>query len=244
MRIENSSSKLQDRERRVEALNLALASGEELDDACLLEIILDRHLGHEAAAGAARRLLERFSHLGNIVQSELDTLLEVEGLTLSAAAAILQIRHLTKAVYRSEIRNCVLLDSHSKLMDYCRTLLANAKQEEFHALFLDRRGELQGEECIQRGTIDHVFVYPRELFKQAIRHHASFIILVHNHPFGKARPSRTDVTMTLELSSLAQAIGAQVFDHIIISPGDVFSFRKNALLPAAPVEDLNGTPAK
>jgi DNA repair protein RadC len=150
---------------------------------------------------------------------------------LASAAAILQARQLTRAVSRAEIRNCVLLDSQAKVLEYCRRLLAKTRHEEFHALFLDRRGELQGAECMQRGTIDHVCVYPRELLKQTIRHHASFIILVHNHPYGKATPSRADIAMTRQLSSLVGPIGAQVFDHIIISPDGVFSFRTKALLP-------------
>lgn len=227
MRTTQSKKQISNYNDHTHVYELALANGEDLDDGSLLEVILSRHFDEADTKRITRKLLQKFRRLGNVLHSDLHSLLSVEGLTLNAAMAIVRTRQLTRALCRAEVRNCVLLDSHSRIVKYCQALLAGAEREEFHALFLNKRGELLREECLQRGTIDHVSVYPRELLKFAIRYNASFVILVHNHPVGKAEPSRADIRMTQELCRLLNAVGASVFDHIIVSSGDAFSFRKD-----------------
>ncbi len=225
MCITNSQIHLPEMECRSSALELALASGEQLDDQRLLEVILARHLNETDARRMSRVLLGKFGRLGKVLRSDLGSLLRVKGLTLNAAMALIHIRQITRAVNLAEIRNRILLDDQSGIIEYCQTLLKEADREEFHALFLNKRGELLSDDCLQRGTIDHVSVYPRELLRLAIRHDASFIILVHNHPSGNALPSRADINMTREISRLVNAIGAKILDHIIVSSDGAYSFR-------------------
>ncbi len=211
--------------RRI-ALELALANGTELDDARLLEAILQPYVGNDEARRHASNLLLRFAHLTDVLHCEMNRLLEVQGLTVCAAAAITRFRQLTRAVTRASIRNLPLFDSPEQVKTYCYSMLCRAVREEFHVLFLDRRGMLLGQECLQRGTIDHVCVYPREVLKRIIELDASTVILVHNHPVGRALPSQADIRMTRELGLLSLAVGANVHDHIIVAPDGVYSFRE------------------
>ncbi len=81
---------------------------------------------------------------------------------------------------------------------------------------------------------------------RALANHASFLILVHNHPSGLAKPSRKDLVMTDQLQKAGTFLHISILDHIIIGKQGEFSFRKNGLLKTSherqnrePIADAN-----
>ncbi|HZZ67683.1 MAG TPA: JAB domain-containing protein, partial [Phenylobacterium sp.] len=46
--------------------------------------------------------------------------------------------------------------------------------------FLDRKNQRAADEVMNRGTVDHAPVYPREVVRRALELSASAVILVHN----------------------------------------------------------------
>ena len=68
-------------------------------------------------------------------------------------------------------------------------------------LFLDNHNALIADEEQQRGTVDHVVLYPREVIKRALEHGASAVVLVHNHPSGDPSPSRADIELTRQVAA-------------------------------------------
>src|SRR5262249_19145265 len=117
---------------------------------------------------------------------------------------------------RGEVSQRPVLSSWSRVLDYCRTAMAFAEQEQFRILFLDKRNQLIGDEVQQRGTVDHTPVYPREVVKRALELSATAVILVHNHPSGDPTPSRADIEMTKQIVDIARPLGIAVHDHIIV----------------------------
>ena len=45
------------------------------------------------------------------------------------------------------------------------------------------------------------------------------IILIHNHPSGDPKPSKSDYKVTDRIYEAAQLMGIQLLDHIIIGDG-------------------------
>ena len=86
------------------------------------------------------------------------------------------------------------------------------------------------EETIFKGTVDSSAVYPREILKQALRHDASSLIFVHNHPSGDPDPSESDRMITKELVFSASVMQLKVLDHIIIGNNQYFSFADAGLI--------------
>ena len=84
---------------------------------------------------------------------------------------------------------------------------------------------------IYKGTIDSVTIHPREIFKEAIKESASFIIIMHNHPSGDTTPSKEDIEITNRLMQVGQIVGIKVLDHIIISNESYYSFYENSINP-------------
>src|SRR5437667_355505 len=69
-------------------------------------------------------------------------------------------------------------------------------------------------------------VHPREVFKEAIRHSAAAVIVVHNHPSGHPEPSGDDVAITAQLRAAGRLMGIEILDHIIIGERAFVSLRE------------------
>jgi DNA repair protein RadC len=118
--------------------------------------------------------------------------------------------------YRIEIEGKPVLSNCTSVLDYLTAAIAFDKTEQFRILFLDKRNRLIADEQHQRGTIDHVPVYPREVVKRALELVATALILAHNHPSGDPTPSQADVAMTKTLVEVGQLLGIAIHDHLII----------------------------
>lgn len=64
----------------------------------------------------------------------------------------------------------------------------------------------------------------------ALRRGAAALVFAHNHPNGHVQPTEQDKTLTRALVLAATTVQVKVLDHLIVSPDDVFSFRKAGLL--------------
>lgn len=73
-------------------------------------------------------------------------------------------------------------------------------------------------------------VHPREVVKAALECGAMSVILFHNHPGGKASPSKNDMDVTKQICEALSPLGIKVQDHVIITADDYFSFRDNGLI--------------
>jgi DNA repair protein RadC len=72
---------------------------------------------------------------------------------------------------------------------------------------------------VTKGTLDSSLLHPREVFREAIRHSASSIILAHNHPSGDPTPSNEDIQTTKRLHQAGQLLGIDLLDHVILGDG-------------------------
>jgi len=200
-------------------------------DFALLDALLSPRLKPGPRQRTIVDLFGRFSSLREIIHAPPRTLKAITKCGGIAYEELQKARKLAIALARVEIRNRPVLTQYKAIIQYCRTLLAGERRELFFALFLNKADKLVGSQCLQSGTIDHVFVYPRELFDCAMEHAAASIILVHNHPGGSPQPSRADIAMTKTISMVGRHLGIKLKDHIIIGKSGTYSFRqKNRVL--------------
>ena len=97
-------------------------------------------------------------------------------------------------------------------------------------LFLDKKNQLIADEVMNRGTVDHAPVYPREVVRRALELSASAVILVHNHPSGDPTPSSADVEMTRQVVDAARPLRIAVHDHLVVARDGVASFKALGLM--------------
>lgn len=60
-------------------------------------------------------------------------------------------------------------------------------------------------------------MYPREIPKEALRHNATAVFLVHNHPSGSVQPSLNDRAITLQVREALSLVDIRVWDHVIVA---------------------------
>ncbi len=117
------------------------------------------------------------------------------------------------------------MSSSDTVLNYCMARFSYLQHEEFHILFLNRKNILILDEPQQRGTVDHVPLYPREVAKRCLELGASAIVMVHNHPSGDPTPSPPDINLTRKIIEVLKVFDIQVHDHLIIGLGRHASMR-------------------
>ena len=193
-----------------------------LSDSELLCILLRTGNKNESVNELVNRILKSYGGLKYLADASLNSLMSIDGIKLSKASVILSSFELGKRVGKSE--SVKGLNDTYKIFKYFKDDFMNERQEKFFVLCFDSHMSLISKSEIFRGTVDRVQVFPRDVFREAIRQNASYIILMHNHPSGDVRPSKDDIDITNSLIKLSEMMGIKILDHIIISSEKYYSF--------------------
>ncbi len=214
-----------------ERLRARFADGPDLlPDYELLELVLFRSIPRADVKGLAKALIARFGSFAEVMAAAPEHLAEVKGVGQSIVHDLKLVEASARRISQGAIRGRQVLSSWEAVLDYCRTAMGFAEIEQLRVLFLDKKNGLIRDEMMQKGTVDHTPVYPREIMRRALQLNASAIILVHNHPSGDTTPSRADIDMTREIIEHAEALGLTVHDHLIIGRKSHASFRALGLI--------------
>ena len=116
------------------------------------------------------------------------------------------------------------IDARS-LDQYLVELLDGRACETFVAIFLDGQYRFIASEILFVGSIDSAYVYHRVVMMRALSHHASSIIVAHNHPSGSRLPSQADIDTTRKLAKCLNIVDIELVDHVIVAAGRCESLR-------------------
>jgi len=110
----------------------------------------------------------------------------------------------------------IILDEPEKVWEYLYPEVRTSSVEKVWVLCLDRKNKLIRSELVTSGTATASLVHSREVFRPAIRHGATAIILAHNHPSGDPTPSTADLRVTKEILKSSNIVNIELLDHLII----------------------------
>jgi len=209
---------------------LLKAGPDSLADHEVLEMMLFLALPRRDTKPIARALVARFGSYAQAIAAPVAELLTIEGLGESGAAALKIVQAAALRLVKSEVIYRPVLNHWDRLIEYLTAVLSRERIEQTRVLFLDHRNRLIADEVQSSGTVNHTPVYPRELVKRALEHHATAIILVHNHPSGDPTPSQEDIAMTREIKQAASTLSIVLHDHVIIGNGKWVSLKRLGLL--------------
>lgn len=94
--------------------------------------------------------------------------------------------------------------------------LVGVPQEVFFVIGVDVRNRMLDVVEVARGSVAHVEVHPREVFRPLVRMAAAGGVLAHNHPSGDPTPSREDSALTYRMREVGRLIGIPIIDHVVI----------------------------
>jgi DNA repair protein RadC len=201
-----------------------------LPDYELIELYLFRTIGRGDVKPLAKALLARFGSFAGVLGASLDELKTVSGVGEAVALDLKLLQEATLRVGRAEVARRTVITSWTQLLAYVRAAMAHEPREQFRVLFLDKRNQLIADEVMNRGTVDHAPVYPREVVRRALEVSASAVILVHNHPSGDPTPSGADIAMTKEIVEAARPLRIAVHDHLVVGRDGTASFKALGLM--------------
>ncbi|NLL83236.1 MAG: DNA repair protein RadC [Lentisphaerae bacterium] len=193
-----------------------------VSDDTLLAIILRSGTPQKNVHTLAREILIKCGGLEQLSKMSLEELrcLEIKGFgkvkTLELASA-LEIGRRTSMMVSSVKEEPTSIRQPNSVYRFMAPLAHNLSQEVFWVIMLNIKNRVIGKPVeVTRGLLNSSPVHPREMFRDAVRHSAAAVILVHNHPSGDPTPSNEDVAITRRLIEAARIMGISILDHIII----------------------------
>ena len=158
-----------------------------------------------------------------------------KGIGAAKAATLAAVFELGHRALKEEIRKEDMTNP-ATVYNYLASDLHYRPEENMVVLLLNAQRRLIRRCDVGRGTLTRVLTHPRSIFREAIIHNASSIILAHNHPSGDPHPSKMDCELTDTVKKSGEIIGIPLKDHIILGEPGVadlpyYSFRSHGLLP-------------
>jgi DNA repair protein RadC len=198
----------------------------------VVELVLTLAVPRSDVKQPAKALIARFGNLRGILDAPLEELQEVKGIGSVTPVALQVIRAAATLYLQQSAEDTELLLEPDKIATFWRLRIGALSDEVFEVAYLDSSYRLlrDGVERLAEGTLDRATVYPRQVVEAALKRKAAALVLAHNHPNGYVQPSEQDKTLTRALVLAAETIHLSIVDHLIVSPDDVFSFRKAGLL--------------
>ena len=120
-------------------------------------------------------------------------------------------------------------------------LMQGLDREHCVTLNLDTKHRLLAATTVSIGSIDHTFMSPREVFRDALTRGASAIVIAHNHPSGDATPSRDDELVTRRIGRAGEILDIEVLDHIVIGHQHWTSLARRGILIGPPEQRRSAT---
>ena len=190
-----------------------------LSDAELLAILIRSGTQDHKATDVAMALLQlddRCQGLECLMRLTSRDFVKVPGIGKVKALQLEALGELARRFSRSSFKERHVFHTSEEVAGYYMAFMQYLEKEELHLLMLDLKNRMIADKLISVGTVRYSLMDPREIFIQALTHHAVRIILVHNHPSGDAAPSTEDIAVTKRLIEAGKLIGIELLDHIII----------------------------
>ena len=224
---ENTPHYLGHRQRLRQRINSAPRS---LTDHELLELLLTYAIPRKDTKTMAKEMLARFGSLGHCLLAAPERVAEIPGLGQGTVVFWRTLQECLARKANAPLQERMKFSSPDQVRELVCARLGHLTKEEFWVLLVDNQNRLVLFEPIMRGTVDQTAAYPREIIEVTLRHHASGIILVHNHPGGDPNPSQQDKALTDSISRLCSELGLRLLDHLVVAGSNFSSFRALGLL--------------
>ncbi len=196
-----------------------------LSDAELLAILLGSGTVSVSAVDLAKQILASANNnLHELAKLSLKDLMKFKGIGEAKGITIISALELGRRRKNSEPKKRDKITASSDVHEIMSPYLLDARREEFWVLLLNRANEVIRTEKISEGGVSGTVADPKLIFKTALDHLASALILVHNHPSGNLKPSQADLQMTQKMKEAGKFLEIPILDHVIFTDHGFYSF--------------------
>ena len=192
--------------------------GRDLEDHELLELLLYYVIPRADTNKLAHNLLNEFGSFREVLNADPARIEQVVGAG-KATATFLSVLFAVKkrADTQKYSRRRFVADSIHSVGNYLVDYFSDSHDEEICMMMLDNSLKLIGFKTVSCGSVNSVSLDVRAMTKFAVVANATYVILAHNHPSGKADPSPEDKQLTTEAQAALDAVGITLIDHIVVN---------------------------
>lgn len=213
-----------------------LASGlDGFHDYEVIELLLTLSVLRKDCKPMAKAAMERFKTFQGVMDASMEELAAIDGLGEKSVLPIPLIKAVTQRYLAGRLQERVVISDTKTLSEYLYGTMAGLTREVFKVLLLDAKNKLIASETLFEGTLTMSVVYPREVVRLALNHHAAALIVAHNHPSGDPVPSKADRDLTQKLLYACRIMDITLHDHFIVGHRQHYSFADEGV-----IRKLNG----
>lgn len=201
---------------------------ENLSNAELLAIIIKTGTKEESSVTIAQKVLKmkdasKEENLRFLVDISIEEFMKIKGIGKVKAIQLKAICELTKRISRPINKEKIVIKTPSDIAKLLIPELRYEKREIAKVIILNSKNVIIKMIDISLGGVNFAYLEPKDVLAEAIKIQAPKIILVHNHPSGDSKPSKSDYNVTDRIYEAAELMGIVLLDHIIIGDDDYTS---------------------
>ncbi len=210
---------------------LLAKSKKALSDVELLAIIIGSGNASQSAVELSRTILASVSNnLTELGKLNIAELMRFRGIGEAKASYITAALELGRRHRLSEGLSKPVIGNSRDAFEIVAPIIGDLTYEEFWIILMNRGSRVQRVLCVSEGSVGGTVADPKKIFKMALDHQASGVVLCHNHPSGQVTPSVADQRLTRKCKEAGIFLEVPVMDHVIVAHNKYFSFSDEGLL--------------
>ena len=239
LRVERERTYVPIREWAVEERpreQLSKRGADTMSNARLLAILFRTGSHGRSAEELGRDVFNRFGSWNELDKASVEDIMQVRGVGFAKAVELKAAVEIGKRLQEGAATSMKRVTSAEDAIDYVcdryTPQLRDTGKEFFYVVLLDIRNKVIRDAEVSRGSVSASVVDPADVVREACVHHASRVVLVHNHPSGECDPSKEDIDTTNKIVQALKYVGVRVLDHIIVGRArqDYFSFARAGMV--------------
>ena len=202
-----------------------------VSDSELLAIIMGSGNREESAVELARRILNSVeNNWHRLSLLSIKDLTKFKGVGEAKAISIATALEIGNRKSQQEVLERQQISSSKDVFEILQPHLSDLQTEEFWAIFLNHQNKILYKTCLFRGGIASSVADVRVVFKTALEHFSTQIIVAHNHPAGSLKPSKEDINITQKIKDAGKLLDIDLLDHLILTQNKYYSFKDEGIL--------------
>ncbi|PWN65997.1 RadC family protein [Chryseobacterium oncorhynchi] len=202
-----------------------------LSDSELLAIIMGSGSREESVLELSKKILASVNNNWHQLSLlSVKDLMKFKGVGEAKAISIITALEIGRRRAGQEIPEKPIIGNSHDAYSILKNQLSDLRTEEFWAIFMNNSNKVIHISQLTQGGISQSIVDVRVLFKTALEHFSTGIIIAHNHPSGSLKPSKEDINITQKIKEAGKVLSIQLLDHIIVTQDSYFSFSDEGLL--------------
>ena len=200
-----------------------------LSNAELLAILLRVGSAREDVVALSQRLLVQYGGLAGLHRAVFETLADEHGMGLAKTCALKAALELGRRLLLDPGQERLRISSPEDVAQLLMLEMHCLEQECLRTVLLTTKNQVLAAPTIYQGSINSTAIRVGDLFREAVRHNAASMIVVHNHPSGDPTPSSDDIAVTRTLVEAGKLMDIEVLDHLVIGHGRYVSLKERRL---------------